>query len=379
MAPLANLIVLEFCQYMSGPSAGLRLADLGAQVIKIERPGTGESGRQLSIKNLFADDNSILFHTINRHKQSYTADLKAPSDLAKIKKLIEQADVLMHNFRPGVMEKLGLDYESVHALNPRLVYGVISGYGSTGPWKQKPGQDLLLQSISGLSWLSGNRTSPPVPFGLSIADYMCGTHLTHGILAALIQRQKTKKGALIEVNLLSSLIDFQFEVITTHLNDKGRLPDRAASGNAHAYLSAPYGVYATKDGHLALAMEDLQFLRSALDLPEITDLLEDAFLHRDAIMTAIAGALRARTTGEWLSVFEPADIWCAEVLNYQQFTDHEGFKGMKLEQEIVLKDGQRLKTTRCPIRMDGEIFYSQQPAPGAGEHNQLIDTLFRLS
>ena len=138
MAPLENLIVLEFCQYMSGPSAGLRMADLGATVIKIERPGTGEGGRQLAIKNLFAGDNSVLFHTINRNKLSYGANLKDPQDLNKIKMLIQKADVLIHNFRPGVMEKLGLGYQDTLALNPRLIYGEISGYGKEGKWKFKP-------------------------------------------------------------------------------------------------------------------------------------------------------------------------------------------------------------------------------------------------
>src|SRR5690348_9165106 len=127
MKPLENLLVLEFCQYMAGPSAGLRLADLGARVIKIEKPGTGDSGRHLAIKSLYEGDDSLLFHTINRNKESYTADLKSPRDLEKIKKLIRHADVVTHNFRPGVMERLGLGYDTVKALNPRIVYGVISG------------------------------------------------------------------------------------------------------------------------------------------------------------------------------------------------------------------------------------------------------------
>lgn len=377
MAPLENLIVLEFCQYMSGPSAGLRLADLGATVIKIERPVTGEGGRQLSIKNLFAGDNSVLFHTINRNKQSYSADLKNSEDLKRIKRLIQKADVLIHNFRPGVMEKLTLDYEKVTELNPGLIYGEISGYGKSAKWKHKPGQDLLLQSLSGLTWLSGNKTDPPIPFGLSIADYMCGTHLVQGILAGLIARAKTKKGMLIEVNLLSSLIDFQFEVITTHLNDGGRLPHRAEQGNAHAYLSAPYGIYPTLDGHLAMAMENLEFLTQALDIPEIKPLISDGFTHRSAIMAAIATALKKQPTKAWLSLFEPADIWCAEVQDYHQFTTHPGYQAMQLEQGIQLQDGTRLKTTRCPIRIDGKVFNSTLPGPEVGAHNSMLDAIIK--
>lgn len=374
MAPLENLIVLEFCQYMSGPSAGLRLADLGATVIKIERPGMGEGGRQLSIKNLFAGNNSVLFHTINRNKKSYSADLKSPGDLEKIKKLIAKADVLIHNFRPGVMEKLGLGYKDACSLNQGLIYGEISGYGKEGKWKNKPGQDLLLQSISGLTWLSGNKNDPPVPFGLSIADYMCGTHLVQGILSALISRAKTNQGMLVEVNLLSSLIDFQFEVITTHLNDGGRLPDRAESGNAHAYLSAPYGIYATRDGYLAMAMENLEYLTGALNIPQIKPLINDGFAHRAAIMEAIAGALQKQTTKEWLALFEPADIWCAPVQDYHQFTSHPGYQAMNLEQEIQFPDRQVLKTTRCPIRIDGKVFKSTKPAPEVGADNTTLES-----
>jgi len=373
MTPLENLIVLEFCQYMSGPSAGMRMADLGATVIKIEKPGTGEGGRQLAIRNLFAGNNSVLFHTINRNKQSYAANLKDPADLAKIKKLIEKADVLIHNFRPGVMEKLGLGYADTSLINPRLIYGEISGYGKEGKWQFKPGQDLLLQSISGLTWLSGSKNDPPVPFGLSIADYMCGTHLVQGILAALIARAKTNEGALIEVNLLSSLIDFQFEVITTHLNDGGKLPNRALKGNAHAYLSAPYGIYATKDGHLAMAMEDLSYLVNALQIPEISPLIEDAFTNRDQIMAAIGEALIRQTTQYWLSKFEPADIWCAQVQNYDQLTAHPGYHAMDLTQTIVLPDGQQLTTTRCPIRIDGQVYKSTKPGPEVGSDNPQIE------
>src|SRR3954462_7965115 len=141
--PLKGLIVLEFTQYLSGPSAGLRLADLGARVIKIERPVSGDACRKLAIKDLWVDDSSLLFHTINRNKESYCADIKNADDLELLKKIIAKADVMIHNFRPGVMKKCGLDFDSVHKINPQIIYGEISGYGTQGPWKDKPGQDLL--------------------------------------------------------------------------------------------------------------------------------------------------------------------------------------------------------------------------------------------
>ena len=214
--PLHGLVVLEFSQYLSGPSAGLRLADLGARVIKIERPKVGDAGRKLAIKDLWVDDNSLLFHTINRNKESFTADLKNKEDLDTIKKLIAKADVLIHNFRPEVMGKNGLDYATVQEINPRMVYAAISGYGTKGPWKDKPGQDLLVQSLTGLAFTTGNGTNGPVPFGISVADILCGAQLVQGILGALIRRQKTGAGALIEVSLMESLLDFQFELLTTY-------------------------------------------------------------------------------------------------------------------------------------------------------------------
>jgi crotonobetainyl-CoA:carnitine CoA-transferase CaiB-like acyl-CoA transferase len=380
MKPLENIIVLEFCQYLAGPSAGLRLSDLGARVIKIEKPITGDEGRHLAIKNLFAGKDSVLFHTINRNKESYVANLKLSKDLGKVKSLISQADILTHNFRPGVMERLGLDYETVKAINPKIVYGVITGYGNKGPWKNKPGQDLLVQSLSGLTWLSGDRQDPPTPFGISIADIICGNHLTQGILAALIRRNKTKSGALIEVNLLASLIDFQFEVITTYLNDGGKLPDRAGKGNAHAYLSAPYGIYETSDGYMVIAMGDLGYLGKSLELPELAiyQNKKDWFTKRDEITEILSDFLKHKTTSLWLSLLEPAGIWCADVYDYNTFLNHEGYKTLQMNQQIKMAFDDTITTTRCPIRIDGEKIFSSKGGPSLGENTIAIDLEFKL-
>ena len=217
--PLSGLLVLDFSQFLAAPSAALRLADLGATVIKIERPQVGDLCRQLYICNLELDGDSALFHTINRNKRSYAADLKRSEDLEKVKQLIARADVMIENFRPGVMQRIGLDYANVKAINPKIVYGTVTGYGTKGPWAELPGQDLLVQSRSGLVWLSGDADQGPVPMGLAIADMFTGAHLVQGILAALVRRGVNGKGALVEVSLLESIIDFQFEVLTTHLND----------------------------------------------------------------------------------------------------------------------------------------------------------------
>ncbi|CAK8742232.1 Acetyl-CoA:oxalate CoA-transferase [Sodalis praecaptivus] len=194
MLPLAGLMVLDFSQYLAGPSAALRLADMGARVIKVERPEGGDGSRRLSLRNQWVGEDSLLFHTINRGKESFTADLKDPQALALVKMLIAQADVVIENFRPGVMDKIGLGFDAVKTLNPRLVYASVTGYGTRGPWAKKAGQDLLIQAMSGLTWLNGDRDQPPTPFALSVADSLAGTHLVEGILACLIHRGKTQQG-----------------------------------------------------------------------------------------------------------------------------------------------------------------------------------------
>ncbi|MDR2274166.1 MAG: CoA transferase [Sphingobacterium sp.] len=372
--PLAGLLVLEFSQFMAGPTAGLRLADLGARVVKIERPGAGEGGRQIAIKNIFVDESSLVFHTINRNKESYAANLKDAHDLEAIKKLIRQADVMTHNFRPGVMEKIGLDYESVRQLNPKMIYATVTGYGNEGPWAKKPGQDLLVQSLSGLSWLSGCAQDGPVPFGLAVVDMYCATHLTQGILAALLRRARTQLGALVEVSLLESALDMQFELLTTHANDGRKLPARSTvRGAGHAYLSAPYGLYKTLDGHIALAMGNVSHIAAAIGLPEAP--YQDAstwFSRRDEILEEFASKLCQKTTAEWVSKLESAGIWCGPVNDYHRFFQEKGFAEAGMLQQVKLQDGSALTTTRSVYQIDGKRLFADKPAPKVGQHNQSI-------
>jgi len=379
--PLEGLLVLEFAQFMAAPTAGLRLADLGARVIKIERPVTGEAGRQIAIRNIFIDGDSLVFHTINRNKESYAADLKNTDDLERVKKLISMADVITHNFRPGVMEKIGLDYESVKIINPRVIYGGVTGYGNKGPWALRPGQDLLIQSLSGLTYLSDTNDAGPVPFGLATADMICGAHFVQGILAALIKRAKTNKGSLVEVSLIESTLDLQFEVITTYLNDGGKLPQRSSvKGTGHAYLSAPYGIYRTSDDYLALAMGDLHQIANVLgcDISDVYPNKSQWFEHRDEIMQLLAQKIKEKTTAEWIAKLGEQGIWCAEVYTYEQTLQHEGYKVLGMQQDVKLPDGGYLTTTRCPIRINGKRLYSDRAAPGPGAQTEQINLQFNL-
>ncbi len=377
---LKDILILDFSQFLSGPSASLRMADLGARVIKIERPDTGDICRELYVSNVIIDGESSVFHAINRNKQSYAADLKNEKDLAKVRKLIAKADVVMHNFRPGVMKRLGLDYEQVSKIKPDIVYGEITGYGNEGPWKDKPGQDLLLQSLSGLTWLSGDRDDGPVPVGLAIADILAGSHLVHGILAALVRRGINGQGAHVQVSMLESICDLQFETVTTWYYD-GIPPERTASNNAHAYLGAPYGVYQTADGHIALAMGSIPQLGELLECPALLNYPEPAswFTQRDEIKKILADHLKTRTTAQWLSVLEPADIWCADVMDWKRLLQHDGFKSLDMLQTVQRGNGVAYDTTRCPITIDGVRPKSDLGSPSIGEHGSPIDKEFALS
>ncbi|TKC02373.1 CaiB/BaiF CoA transferase family protein [Pedobacter cryotolerans] len=381
MRPLEDYLVIDFSQFLSGPSASLRLADMGARVIKIERLGVGDICRTLYTSNLIMNGESSVFHAINRNKESFEVDLKNEYDCEMVRELLKKADVMIHNFRPGVMQRLGFDYQSVSAINPTIIYGEISGFGNEeSEWKNKPGQDLLLQSVTGLTALTGNADSGPVAMGLSIVDMLTGAHLAQGLLASLYRRAINNQGAFVQVSMLESAYDFQFETITTFMNDGGELPKRSAKNNANAYLGAPYGIYQTKNGHLALAMGSIPVLGNLLGCVAISvyqDVAE-AFDKRDEIKTILADHLLTETTEKWLSILEPADIWCADVLNWKQLLAHDGFKVLDMIQEVEMLDGYKYETTRCPIRIDGELLISSKGSPKLGQDNEKIIKEFNL-
>jgi CoA:oxalate CoA-transferase len=380
MSLLKGLLVVDLSQFLSGPSAALRLADLGARVIKVERSGSGDICRSLYLTDTDVGGDSTLFHAINRSKESLALDLKHPQDLEALKRLLQQADVLIQNFRPGVIERLGLGWDAVHALNPRLVYASVSGYGESGPWAALPGQDLLAQSVSGITWLNGHEGEGPVPLGLSVADMLAGHVLTQGILAALVRRGMTGEGALVQTSLLEALVDLQFELLTTHLNDGGRPPSRAGYRNANAYLAAPYGIYPTRDGYLALAMMPLSQLGDTLPLPALHRYGDnDAFTRRDEIKHLIASVLASEDTAHWLERLRPADVWCAEVLDWPQLMASEAFRRLDMLQTVQRGDGTPVHTTRGPLRVDGERALGWRGAPRVGEHSAALRAEFNLN
>ena len=378
---LDGILVVDFSQFLSGPLCSLKLADLGARVIKVERPGQGDLCRTLYLSDTEIGGTNSLFHAINRNKESFTADLRNDDDRAMLRDLVRRADVVLQNFRPGVIERQGFGYDDAKALNPGVVYGSISGYGEDGPWVDLPGQDLLAQARSGLLWLTGLAGDPPMPMGLAAADMMAGNALAQGVLAALVRKARTGQGGLVQTSLLEALLDFQFEVLTTHLNDGGRLPKRSAVNGAHAYLGAPYGVYQTADGWLALAMTpSLERLATLLGLQGLDNWFNDprqAMRDRDAIKEIIAAGVKTMGTEHWLALLQPADIWCAEVMDWPGLMASDAFGRLKMVQHISGATAS-LDTLRGPLRIDGAALTNPRAAPDLGQDRAAIIQEFGL-
>jgi crotonobetainyl-CoA:carnitine CoA-transferase CaiB-like acyl-CoA transferase len=375
--PLDGVLVLDFSQFLAGPVAAMRLADLGARVIKVERPLTGDIGRSLAFAGLESDGDTLSFHIMNRNKESFAADLKDSQSLKEVWELVKRADVIIQNFRPGVIERLGLGYEEVRKVNPRVIYASATGYGAVGPFKDRPGQDLLAQSISGLPWLNGRAGDPPIPVGLAVADIFTSAHLASGVMALLLRRQRTGVGGVVESSLLESMLDLQFELISANLFDPTVVVNRGAKNSAHAFLPAPYGLYKTSNGYLAIAMTPIPALGSLLgvNLDEYQD-PKSWWSHQEDIMEKLSSKLLEESTEHWLKVLDSADIWCAPVLTLPELIAHEGFASIDMTQRTSRtgRDGGEISisTTRSPLRIDGKVIKNPKGAPHVGEDTDKI-------
>ena len=376
--PLDGILVLDFSQFLAGPVAAMRLADLGARVIKIERPVTGDIGRTLAFAGLESDGDTLSFHIMNRNKESFAADLKSESDKAEVWELIKKADVIVQNFRPGVIERLGFGYEDVKKVNPRIVYASATGYVSSGPWKDRPGQDLLAQSISGFPWLNGSKDMPPIPVGIAVADIFTSVHIAHGVTALLLRRERTGMGGLVESSLIESMLDLQFELLSAHMFDDSVEVNRGAKNSAHAFLPAPYGLYSTSDGYIAIAMNPIPKIGELLGIDfSMYENSDTWWSHQEEIMSILTKKLATNTTEHWLAILDSADVWCAPVLTLPELVHHEGFQELNMLQETKrnskASDGEILiTTTRSPLRFDGRTLTSTKGAPHVGENTEEI-------
>lgn len=364
-APLKGLKIVDFSQFLAGPYATLRLADLGADVIKIERSGKGDLSRYLYVSDVLIDGESTIFHAINRGKRSLALDLKSEADRQKVWELIDEADVVVQNFRPGVIERLGFGPKDVRERNPRIVYGSVSGYGTDNDWSTLPGQDLLAQARSGVMWLTGAEQHGPVAIGLPVADVLAGAALAQGILALLVRRGMTGEGGVVETSLIEAITDLQFELLSTFLNDGRQTPTRPRNNPAHAYLAAPYGVYQTADGHMAIAMNDLQALFRCLGISASLEGL-DPFEDRDVIARLLAEQVATQPTQAWLDKMDDADLWAAPVMDWHQLVNSGILQELGMIGE-TRRGEESFNTLLSPLRIDGSRPAAQGPAPYLGE------------
>lgn len=350
---LDGLRVLDATQMLAGPLATTRLGDLGADVIKIEPPTSGEFNRTHGFADVKVEGEMTTFLAVNRNKRSLAIDLKNPESLSVIDELVRNSDVFLQNFRHGTADRLGVGWERLHEINPRLIYCSISGYGSSGPYRDRPGQDLVVQGYSGSMFSVGATDDAPEPGALWAADAMTGYQAAIGILAALNFRERTGEGQLVEVDMLSVVFDAQLQELVTYLN-AGRQPERTRERSAHGSIPAPYGVYQTKDAWLTLAMAPLSALGDVLDddwLRSLTD-YNDGHVHRDEVYAHIRPMFATRTTAEWLVKCDEFNVWAGPVYNYADVVNdpHVVATGTIVEQPYGT-DGAIVKTVRPPIRM----------------------------
>src|SRR6201996_3512905 len=300
---LKGIRVVSFNHFLMGPVGVQFLADLGADVIAIEPPDGAFQRKWGGADNKCVDGQTMLLLAGNRNKRSLTLDLKKPEAVAIARKLIATADVLAENYRPGVLDKLGLGFAEVQKIKPDIIYAAASGYGADGPYVNRPGQDLLVQALSGLATITGTREHGPRAVGVSAIDHHGAALFAAGILAALVRKERTGQGGRVDVSLLSAAIDLQMESFTCYLNGERPEDVRQPGRISGWYYGAPYGIYATRDGHIAISLGSLATLFDALGIPpeqRITD--QDAFSRRDEATPVIAANLARRTTAECLEL-----------------------------------------------------------------------------
>ncbi|HLV99952.1 MAG TPA: CaiB/BaiF CoA-transferase family protein [Ktedonobacterales bacterium] len=371
---LDGIRILDFSQMMMGPWATQLLGDLGADVIKVERPQVGEWERSLEAMGHLLEGESPFFLAMNRNKRSLTLNLKHPRAREILDELVPQVDILVENFRPGVMDRLGYGYERLAEINPRLIYCSASGYGSQGPYVDRPGQDLLIQALSGIAAHTGPAGQPPTPTATSICDAMASMMVACGVLAALQARERTGKGQKVEVDLLSTAIAIQCQEAVAYLNGMPRW-ERSEAGIAQPWIAAPYGVYATSDGYLALAMNSLGVLGDLLDLPAIAAYEGEparAYSERDHIRRLLEARLCERTTSDWLELLATRDVWCAPVKDFEGVFNDPQVQAVEMVTTVEHPRVGALKLIRTPLSFSQTPPSIRRPPPLVGEHNEEI-------
>jgi crotonobetainyl-CoA:carnitine CoA-transferase CaiB-like acyl-CoA transferase len=372
MGILTGYRVLDCSIAMAGPFAAQRLGDLGADVVKVEPP-KGEWQRHTAAGGIKGNKVNVSFLSLNRNKRSLAIDLKSPEGKAVLLELVKTTDVFLQNYRPGVAKRLGVDYESLSAINPRLVYVSMSGYGEDGPYRDWPGQDLILQGMSGAMLSAGRAGEPPTPAGEYLVDAVTAYTAFEGVLAALLHRERTGEGQKVEVNMLDAITTLQMQELSVFtVGHKPQL--RSAEPHAHVYIRAPYGAFATTDGYIIVSFPPLKTLGEVIGEPSFLDMDDevDSWTRRDEIFARTRERLKTRTTAEWMEVLRAADIWCGPVYGYAELVEDPQIKhnGTFVEYEHPTEG--RVMTPGFPIKFSKTPSTVMRGAPLAGEHTREV-------
>ncbi len=369
--PLAGIRVLDLTQVLLGPYATMLLSDLGAEVIKIERPGLGDVARGTGpiVRGV-----SIYFLSLNRGKKSLTLDLAAPEGVRLFLKLVKQADILVENFTPGTMDKLGLGYDTVRKHNPAIIYAAGSGFGQTGPYAPRPAFDVIAQAMGGVMSLTGEEGGPPVRPGVSYGDITAGMFLVIAILAALHERTQSRRGQFIDVSMLDSQIAVAENAFARYLNT-GDIP--RALGTRHP-LMTPFQVFATRDGYLAVALrgglkDQWPLFCAAIDRVDIIDdpRFSDGWQrteHHADLEPIINAAMKTRTTREWLAELTAAGIPCGPVNDIAQAAADPQVAAREMLIEVEHPQAGKFGVANTPFKLSRTSHRATQAAPELGQH-----------
>lgn len=369
---LSGYRVVDCSIAMAGPFAAQRLGDLGADVVKVE-PTSGEWQRHTPAGGAAGNKVNVSFLSLNRNKRSLAVNLKADEGRALLYRLVEESDVFLQNYRPGVAKRLGVDYESLRAINPSIVYVSISGYGEDGPYRDRPGQDLLLQAMSGAMLSTGSDEQPPQAAGQYLADAVTASTAFEGVLAALLHRERTGEGQMVAVNMLDAITTLQMQELSVYT--VGGVPQRrSAQPHAHVYIRSPYGSFRTADGFIVLAFPSLEVLAELFDDDQLRGLDDEeaAWRMRDELFARTATALLRKTSAEWLRLFEERGVWAGPVYSYEDLVNDPqiAHNGTFVEYDHPTEG--HVKTPGFPYHFSSTPPAVYRGAPQTGEHTREV-------
>ena len=378
---LEDVTVLDFSHLLQGPFATQLLADMGANVIKVEPPSRGDLFRTMTFNNRWVGGKeSPNFLAWNRNKRSIAVDLKAPAAKTILYRIGERVDVVVQNFRPGVLAKLGFGYEDFSRINPRVIYCSGSGYGESGPYCTRPGQDMLIQGLTGVAAATGRGDGPPVPVGAGFSDQVGAMNMVYGILSALYWRERSGRGQEVKVDLLSGMLAHQGQEMLMAMNFHLDF-QRPRSGIGHAGMEAPFGVYPTKDGWVTIAMSPYKRLVEVLgdETLLIYDNSRDLFEKRDEIWEKLALLTKTWTTADLMEAMLAVDVWCGEVKTHLEAEVDPQVKHMGMISSYEHPIAGRVKVVAPAVRMSATPAEIRRPAPLVGQHSREILEEFGFS